>query len=300
MAWDQARIDAGDEVAAANQADPQPRTSTSSASAGPSTTYRPALQARRVADLPSTASTCPSTSPAPGRTSRPAAGSPHARPFDPVAAHRVHVFNGHHPDGYSPDGHRPLVRVPVVLRGPPRAGLLPEWSAQLAPAHVRRALRLHGQAIEADRFAHLGDDFDAALARYEAEPPVRSCSRAAPPHEVAGRARPPLREPRHLVPAAEVPLRRWLGAGARRIAASTPAPPRAPTPTTTTPTPARALRAHRRVRRLHPAHGAHRVDPLRRRARARYEIGSHEPVTVVGQGHLDLWLRPAPTTPRCR
>ena len=71
----QARIEAGDEVAAAATRRSAPRTSTSSGSAGPSTHFRPALSARRIGVARRAASTCPCTSPAPGRTSRPGAAS---------------------------------------------------------------------------------------------------------------------------------------------------------------------------------------------------------------------------------
>ncbi len=81
------------------------------------------------------------------------------------------VFNGHHPDGYSPMvisrwfeflSFHVARRVPVV----------PELIRMFAPAQFAEHFG-YTQEIEADRFGDLVDDFDAALARYRAEAPVR-------------------------------------------------------------------------------------------------------------------------------
>ena len=83
----------------------------------------------------------------------------------------VHRLQRPPPRRLQPHGARPVVRVPLVPRGPPDP----------APARAHPDVR-PGQflsvfgyeaELEPDRFTHHGDDFDAALAEYLAEPRMR-------------------------------------------------------------------------------------------------------------------------------
>ncbi|HPU40264.1 MAG TPA: CocE/NonD family hydrolase, partial [Microthrixaceae bacterium] len=104
--------------------------------------------------------------------------------FDDSPEQRYVLFNGHHPDGYSP-----LVilrwfeflsfhvarRVPVVN----------DMIRMFAPAQFAEVFGFSAE-LEADRFTHHGDDAEAALAEYRAEPRVRLLFENGAGHEVPG------------------------------------------------------------------------------------------------------------------
>lgn len=183
MAWDQARIDAGDEQAAANQQIRSLETDFETFGRAIDT-FRPALEARRVAnavhriDVPVYLT---------GAWQDEQTGSRFAlmlEEFD-AAPHVVFtLFNGHHPDGYSPMvisrwfeflSFHVARRVPVV----------PELIRMVAPAQFAEHFGYTAE-IEADRFGDVVDDFDAALTRYLDEPPVRILFESGAGGDVAG------------------------------------------------------------------------------------------------------------------
>ena len=145
QAWDQARIDAGDEVAARQPGDPQPELRLRALRPGhralPARASRPATSASVVdrIDVPVYLT---------GAWQDEQTGSRFALMLDDFtsAPHtRFTLFNGHHPDGYSPMVIAPLVRVPVVPRGPADpAGARDD--PDVRPGAVRRGVRLRGRA----------------------------------------------------------------------------------------------------------------------------------------------------------
>lgn len=93
--------------------------------------------------------------------------------FTAAPARKITMYNGRHPDGYTP-----LVltrwyewQMFYVARRVPR---LPALVRAGAPALFEDNFKVKDLAFEPDRFAEFTDDqFDAALARYEAEKPIR-------------------------------------------------------------------------------------------------------------------------------
>ncbi|MBL8775738.1 MAG: CocE/NonD family hydrolase [Acidimicrobiales bacterium] len=170
MAWDQARIDAGDEVAAANQSI-RSLTLDFERFGRAARDFRPALGARRAADLVPRIEVPVFLS---GSWQDEQTGSRFALMLERFQAspHVVFtLFNGHHPDGFSPMmatrwfeflSFHVARQVPVV----------PDLVRAVAPAAFAEHFGYTAE-LEADRFAHLVDDYPTALARYRAEPPVR-------------------------------------------------------------------------------------------------------------------------------
>ena len=170
QAWDQARIDAGDEVAAANQLI-RSQNFDFERFGRAIENFRPTLEARRVEmvvhriDVPVYLT---------GAWQDEQTGSRFAlmlNQFD-ASPHTVFtLFNGHHPDGYSPM---------VILRWfefltfhvARRVPVVPEIIRMFAPAQFAEAFGVV-QELEADRFGDLADDFVAAFEKYSNEPPVR-------------------------------------------------------------------------------------------------------------------------------
>ena len=170
MAWDQARIDAGDEQAAANQAI-RSQNMDFERFGRAIDNFRPTLDARRVEtvvdriDVPVYLT---------GAWQDEQTGSRFALMLD-----RFHnsphvqftLFNGHHPDGYSPM---------VILRWfeflsfhvGRRVPVVPEVIRMFAPLQFAEVFGVL-QDLEDDRFGDLVDDFDAAFERWTSEPPVR-------------------------------------------------------------------------------------------------------------------------------
>lgn len=183
MAWDQARIDAGDEQAAANQKIRSLELDFETFGRAIDT-FRPGLEARRVANSVHRIEVPVYLT---GAWQDEQTGSRFAlmlEEFD-ASPHVVFtLFNGHHPDGYSPMvisrwfeflSFHVARRVPVV----------PELVRMFAPAQFAEHFGYTAE-IEADRFGDVVDDYDAALARYLAEPPVRILFESGAAGEVAG------------------------------------------------------------------------------------------------------------------
>ncbi len=185
MGWDQARIEAGDEIARANQAI-RSQNFDFEGFGRALTDFRPSLEDRRIGnrihqiEVPVYLT---------GAWQDEQTGSRFASMigrFDGSPDARVTVFNGHHPDGYSPM---------VVLRWyeflmfhvAHRIPKLPDLVRQFAPLQF---VEFFGYAaeLEPDRFDDFGDDVEAALAAYCAEPRVRMIFESGAGHEVLGAA----------------------------------------------------------------------------------------------------------------
>ena len=290
QAWDQERIDAGDEQAAANQAI-RSQNFDFERFGRAIDNFRPTLEARRVEtvvdriDVPVYLT---------GAWQDEQTGSRFALMLD-----RFHnsphvqftLFNGHHPDGYSPM---------VVLRWfeflsfhvGRRVPVVPELIRMFAPMQFAEVFGVV-QELEADRFGDLVDDFDAAFARFTSEPPVRIMFESGAGSDTAGAT-----AARYEVLTTEFPppgtaaRRWWFGADGSLV----DEPPT----------------DGRFVRYLDdPDAGEHCyaiIESLQDFTRptvpldwtwfedehvVRFETAPlTEQVTVAGQGHVDLWLRP--------
>lgn len=170
QAWDQARIDAGDEQAAANQRIRSQNLDFERFGRAIEN-FRPSLDARRVENVVDRIEVPVYLT---GAWQDEQTGSRFALMLDRFSSspHLVFtLFNGHHPDGYSPMvilrwfeflSFHVARRVPVVHE-------LIRTFAPLQFAEVFGAML----ELEEDRFGDVVDDLDAAFARYTAEPPVR-------------------------------------------------------------------------------------------------------------------------------
>jgi uncharacterized protein len=183
MAWDQARIDAGDAVCATNQAI-RSLNMDFEAFGRALTDFRPALEARRASTLvPNIEVPVYLT----GAWQDEQTGSRFAlmlEQFD-ASPHVVFtMFNGHHPDGYSPmviARWFEFLSFHVARRVPVLNPLLRQLAPALFAEHFGYTVEL-----EHDRYGDLVDDYDAALARYMAEPPVRILFDSGSANDVAG------------------------------------------------------------------------------------------------------------------
>jgi len=183
MAWDQARIDAGDDQCAANQRIRSLNMDFERFGRAIET-FRPALEARRVANLIGRIQVPVYLS---GSWQDEQTGSRFALMLERFQAspHVVFtLFNGHHPDGYSPMviarwfeflSFHVAKRVPVV----------PDIVRMVAPAAFAEHFGYTAE-LEADRFGDVADDYPAALERYLAEPPVRILFESGAAGEVPG------------------------------------------------------------------------------------------------------------------
>jgi len=104
--------------------------------------------------------------------------------FDSTDRKKFILYNGHHPDGYSPSV---LTRWYeflefYVARRIPR---LPEVIRLAAPAVFEDFFNVPGLGFEPDRFPGI-EDYEQALALYEAEPQVRVLFEVGANHPVAG------------------------------------------------------------------------------------------------------------------
>jgi predicted acyl esterase len=293
MAWDQARIDAGDEQAAANQRIRSLETDFETFGRTVDA-FRPALEARRVANAVHRIEVPVYLT---GAWQDEQTGSRFALMLEEFTSSpnvRFTVFNGHHPDGYSPMviarwfeflSFHVARRVPVV----------PELIRVVAPSQFAEHFGYTAE-IEADRFGDLVDDYDAALARYVAEPPVRILFESGAAGEVAGApgARFEVSAPSFPPPGCE-PRRWWFAAdgslvdappdehGADRYEDDLEAGPLCY---------ALTEEFNDFIKPTVPIDWTHFADEHT----AAYETEPlAETVVVVGQGHVDLWLEPGTT-----
>jgi predicted acyl esterase len=294
QAWDQQRIDAGDEVAAANQAI-RSQNFDFERFGRAIEHFRPSLEARRVGlvidriDVPVYLT---------GAWQDEQTGSRFAlmlRDFTAAPHTRFTLFNGHHPDGYSPmviARWYEFLSFHVARRIPK----VPDLIRMFAPAQFAEVFGFETE-LEPDRFAH-HDDFDAALAEYLAEPPVRILFESGAGHEVAGATAFRYETATTEFPPPDVaPRRWWLGADGTLVDEP---PDEAGADAYLDDPEAGGL-----------AYSSELLSDLQRFTqpqvpitwtefdddhRAAYETAPlPEAVTVAGAGHLDLWLRPGTT-----
>lgn len=291
MAWDQARIDAGDEVARENQRI-RSQNFDFERFGRAIEVFRPHLEARRVGsqvhriEVPVYLT---------GSWQDEQTGSRFALmldAFDAAPHTRFTMFNGHHPDGYSPmviNRWYEFLSFHVARRIP----RVHEMIRLFAPAQFAEFFGYEA-VLEEDRFAH-HESFDDALAEYLAEPAVRILFESGAGHEVAGATVPRYEAAADSFPPAGTAARRWWFAADGALVDDAPAsegadvylddPEAGPlayssellsdlnrftlpqVPITWT--------------RFDDAHRvAYRSEPL------------SEPLVVAGPGHVDLWLRP--------
>lgn len=183
QAWDQRRIDEGDEVARENQRIRSQNLDFERFGRSLET-FRPMLEARRSGALVDRIEVPVYLT---GAWQDEQTGSRFALMLEDFAAspeQRITVFNGHHPDGYSPM---------VILRWfeflsfhvARRVPVVPEIIRQFAPLQFAEVFG-YTPELEADRFTHHGEDLDAALAEYRAEPRVRILFENGAGGDVAG------------------------------------------------------------------------------------------------------------------
>ncbi|MCB1028567.1 MAG: CocE/NonD family hydrolase, partial [Microthrixaceae bacterium] len=167
MAWDQARIDAGDEIARANQAVRTQNLDFESFGRALED-FRPSMGPRRIADQVDRIEVPVFLT---GSWHDEQTGSRFALMLNNFTSspHTVFtLFNGHHPDGYS----APMIGRWFeflnfhVAKRVPRVN---ELVRALAPMQFAEHFGASHE-LEEDRFADLADDFEAALDRYLAEP----------------------------------------------------------------------------------------------------------------------------------
>ncbi len=183
MAWDKQRIDNGDTIAEANQA---VRTiDLDFARFGHAMdTYRTAMRQRRAADLVGDIEVPVYLT---GSWQDEQTGSRFALMLDRFTNSPHTVFtmtNGHHPDGYSPmliNRWFEFLSFYVARRVP----RIDPMVRELAPAVFAEHFG-YTPTLEPDRFADFGDDYDAALASYRSEPPVRLLFESGTVDEVPG------------------------------------------------------------------------------------------------------------------
>ena len=170
QAWDQRRIDAGDEIARANQ-EIRSQNMDFERFGRATECYRRVMDARRAAALVDRIEVPVFLTGAWHDEQTSSRFALMLGDFVASPEQRFTLFNGHHPDGYSPMvllrwfeflSFHVARRVPVV----------PDLIRQFAPLQFAEVFSDIPE-LEAERFAHHGDDVDAALVDYRAEAPVR-------------------------------------------------------------------------------------------------------------------------------
>lgn len=290
MAWDQARIDGGDAQCAANQ-DIRSLNLDFERFGRAIETFRPALEARRIANMINRIDVPVYLS---GSWQDEQTGSRFALMLERFQAspHVVFtLFNGHHPDGFSPmviarwfeflSFHvaRKVPKVPDLVRA-------------VAPAAFAEYFGYTAD-IEADRFGDLADDYPAALARYLAEPPVRILFESGAAGEVPGAPGPRYEvQVESFPPPGCTPVRWWLGPDGA-LADEPLAEPGADLYADDIDAGAASYALTERfddfIQPTVPIEWMTFADECT----AAYETALlDEAITVMGQGHVDLWLRP--------
>jgi predicted acyl esterase len=92
--------------------------------------------------------------------------------FDDARAVRVGLWNGRHPDGYSTNNLAQLYEF-LELYVAERVPRMPGALRAALPGIVAEQFGFRSGELPPDRFADLADDYDAALAEYEDDDPVR-------------------------------------------------------------------------------------------------------------------------------
>ena len=219
IAWDQARIDAGDEVAKANQAIRSQNFDFESFGRAIAE-FRPALEARRIGhqvdriDVPVYLT---------GAWQDEQTGSRFASLIDSFTSSpdsRAIVFNGHHPDGYSPMVIYRWYEF-LMFHVARRIPKLPDIVRLLAPAMFQEHFGFEA-ALEEDRFADAAS-FEEALAAYQADPRVRILFESGAGSDVPGATAHRYEASADTFPPAGVEARRWYLAADGALADEPPA-----------------------------------------------------------------------------
>jgi predicted acyl esterase len=143
--------------------------------------------------------------------------------FDAAPIVRVGLWNGRHPDGYAPVN---LVRwyefLSLYVSGEvPRLNPLIRAAA---PPILADQFDLRDTSLEPDRLAdEYGDDFDAALAAYEAEPPVRVTFESGAGNNEVGEPGGTFTEEVDSWPAPDLEAQRWYLGGGGTLTDAAPA-----------------------------------------------------------------------------
>ncbi len=294
MAWDLARLEAGDRQAAENQ---RIRTQNFDFErfGRAIEMFRPTLEARRVSSYIDRIEVPVFLT---GAWQDEQTGSRFALMLDRFSSsphRRFTLFNGHHPDGYSPmivNRWFEFLSFHVARRVP----RVPELIRTFAPMQFAEVFGFSAE-VEPDRFAHL-DDFDAALAQYLAEPPVRILFESGSGHEVPGATAHRYEVEVDAFPPRGVEARRWWFSEDGVLASESP----------------QADGADRYlddVEAEDTAYSRQLLDDLQAFTKptvpidwsrfadehtAAYETALlADPVVIAGQGHVDLWLAPGTT-----
>lgn len=289
QAWDQVRIDNGDDIAADNQ---RVRSiDLDFARFGHAMdTYRPAMRERRAAgfvdriDVPVYLT---------GSWQDEQTGSRAALMLDRFTSSPRTVFtfvNGHHPDGYSP---MLITRwfeflTFYVARRIPKVDPMVRL---LAPAVFAEHFG-YTPELEDDRFDSFGDDFDAALAAYEVEPSVRLLFESGAVNEVPGSpgARFEMTAPRFPIPET-IARRLWLAPGQALL----DEPPATQSTETYADDPDAGAQSYAATDDF-DAFIQPTIDYEWTRFAPGHQIVFDHPVaetfTIAGQPHVDLWFRP--------
>jgi predicted acyl esterase len=295
QAWDRRRIEAGDTVAEENQ---RIRTQNFDFErfGRALENFRPALEARRVAGLVDRIEVPVYLT---GAWQDEQTGSRFALmlgDFASTPSARFVLFNGHHPDGYSPM---------VILRWyeflcfhvARRIPRVPELIRTFAPLQFAEVFGYEA-VLEPDRFDHHGDDFDAALAEYLGEPPVRVLFESGAGHEVPGATAHRYEVELPSFPPPGVVAQHWYLGPDGTLADRPPAEEGADRYLDDPDAGERAYAAellgdlNRFTRPQVPIDWT----PFDDAHRAAYETAPLErPLAIAGAGHLDLWLRPGST-----
>ncbi len=289
MAWDQVRIDGGDEIAAANQ---KVRSiDLDFARFGHvMDTYQPAMRERRAADLVEQIDVPVYLT---GSWQDEQTGSRAALMLDRFTGspHTVFTFvNGHHPDGYSPmliNRWFEFLTFYVARRVPQVNPMVRALAPSVFAEHFG-----YTPELEADRFVDHGDDFEAALAAYQAERPVRLLFESGAANEVAGSPGARFETSLDAWPPPDVQARRlWLGSNASLFVGS----PEGEGIDTYTDDVAAGGESYAATDDF-DAFIQPTIDYEWTRfpsgTQIVYEMQVDETFTIAGQPHVELWLRP--------
>ncbi len=293
MAWDQARIDAGDEVARANQAVRTQNLDFESFGRALEN-FRPSMSPRRTADQVSRIEVPVFLT---GSWHDEQTGSRFALMLNDFTSspHTVFtLFNGHHPDGYS----APMIgrwfeflNFHVAQRVPRFHDLV----RAVAPSQFAEHFGATHE-LEQDRFTEWADDFEQARARYLAEPSVRILFESGTVHEVPGAPGARYEITANSFPPAGCRARRWyLGPGATlgdEVPSEDGADRYLDDPDAGAESYALTDDFDAFIQPTVPIEWTHFADE---HTAAYQSEPLTEPVAVMGQGHVDLWMRPGTT-----
>jgi predicted acyl esterase len=206
QSWDAKRVAEGDEVAAANHRI-RSQNFDFEAFGRAMGDFRPAMSARRVADMVHRIEVPVYLT---GAWQDEQTGSRFAlmiESFDASPHSRFNLFNGHHPDGYSPmvvNRWFEFLSFHVARRIP----RIPELIRAFAPSQFAARFGYEPD-LEPDRFDRFGDDVEAAIAAYLAEPRIRILFESGAGHEVPGAAAHRFEVELDAFPPTDVQARRW-------------------------------------------------------------------------------------------